>query len=179
MIPTSVSSPIIISQGWRALDESISSFRTSTPWTVAPSFFSMLGLVSSMTYLILVKNHAITIQTLGSAVLFRLRRSVLTFLLQIRNTSKAASLFGSFGISCVSPRVGEPGNLVNNQRTPFKSSSEDFPYTLWKINMYPVIINENSLHLKICLLAVLLVLKFYKGILEAITSAFVPNNFTR
>ena len=50
-------------------------------------------------------------------------------------------------------------------------------YTLRKVDMDAVIINQNSLHLEICLLAVLLVLEFDKCILKAVFCALVSNDF--
>lgn len=43
--------------------------------------------------------------------------------------------------------------------------------------MDAVIINQHSLHLEICLLAVLLVLEFDKCILQAVFCALVSNDF--
>lgn len=43
--------------------------------------------------------------------------------------------------------------------------------------MDAVVINENPLHLEICLLTVFLIFKFNKGILKAVASALVPDNF--
>ena len=43
--------------------------------------------------------------------------------------------------------------------------------------MNSMIINQNTLHFEICLLAVLLALELDKGILKAIASAFVANDF--
>ena len=43
--------------------------------------------------------------------------------------------------------------------------------------MDAVIINQHSLHLEICLLAVLLVLELYKCILQAVICALVSDDF--
>ena len=45
--------------------------------------------------------------------------------------------------------------------------------------MYPVIINQYALHFEIGLLAVLLVLKFDKGVLKALACALLSDNLTR
>ena len=45
--------------------------------------------------------------------------------------------------------------------------------------MYAVIINQDRLHLEVCLFAIFLILKFDKGILKAVVGTFVPNDLTR
>lgn len=45
--------------------------------------------------------------------------------------------------------------------------------------MNPVIVNQYTLHLKVGLFTVLLVLEFNECILQAIASAAVPDNFAR
>lgn len=50
-------------------------------------------------------------------------------------------------------------------------------YTLREIHVYPVIIDENSLHFEVGLLAFLLVLKFYKGVLQTVAGALVADDF--
>lgn len=42
-----------------------------------------------------------------------------------------------------------------------------------------MVIDEDALHLEVCLFAVFLVLKFNKCILETLASALVPYNLTR
>ena len=52
-------------------------------------------------------------------------------------------------------------------------------YTLGEIDMYSVIIYQYALHFEICLLAILLILKLYECILQAVTGPLVSNNFAR
>ncbi len=45
--------------------------------------------------------------------------------------------------------------------------------------MYAVVIYQHPLHLEICLLAILLILKLDERILETVTSTLVANDFAR
>ena len=45
--------------------------------------------------------------------------------------------------------------------------------------MYAVVIYQNSLHLKVCLLAIFLILEFDEGILKAVVGTFVSNDLAR
>ncbi len=45
--------------------------------------------------------------------------------------------------------------------------------------MYAVIVNQDSLHLEICLFAVLLILEFNECILKTVTGTLVSNDFAR
>jgi hypothetical protein len=57
--------------------------------------------------------------------------------------------------------------------------SQKKTYALREVHMDAMIINKNALHFEICLLAVSLVFKFNEGILQAVASSLVSNNFTR
>ena len=45
--------------------------------------------------------------------------------------------------------------------------------------MYAMVIDEDALHLEVCLFAVFLILEFNEGILETLAGALVPYDFTR
>lgn len=45
--------------------------------------------------------------------------------------------------------------------------------------MDPVIVNKYSLHLEICLFAILLVLKLYECVLQTVAGPLVPNDLAR
>lgn len=45
--------------------------------------------------------------------------------------------------------------------------------------MYPMIVYQNPLHFEICLLTVLLLLKFDECILKTVTGTLVPDYFAR
>ena len=44
--------------------------------------------------------------------------------------------------------------------------------------MYSVVVDQNTLHLEVSLLTILLVLKFDEGVLEAVLGSLVSNDFT-
>ena len=52
-------------------------------------------------------------------------------------------------------------------------------YALGEVHMDAMIINKNTLHFEICLLAVSLMFKFNEGVLQAVASSLVSNNLTR
>lgn len=52
-------------------------------------------------------------------------------------------------------------------------------YTLRKVNVYPMVINQHPLHLEVGLLASFLVLKLDERILQAVACSFISNNLTR
>ena len=45
--------------------------------------------------------------------------------------------------------------------------------------MYSVVIDQDTLHLKVCLLTIFLVFELDKGILETVPGAFVSNDLAR
>lgn len=50
------------------------------------------------------------------------------------------------------------------------------PYTLREVNVNAMIVDEDALHFKVCLLAVLLVFEFDKGVLKTVTGPLVADN---
>lgn len=55
----------------------------------------------------------------------------------------------------------------------------DRTYTLREVYVYAMVIDEDTLHLEICLFAVFLIFKFYECILETLPGALVTYDLTR
>lgn len=49
-------------------------------------------------------------------------------------------------------------------------------YTLREIHVDAMVVNQNALHLEICLLAILLVFEFDKTVLQTVTSTLVSDD---
>jgi hypothetical protein len=57
--------------------------------------------------------------------------------------------------------------------------AEEETYTLGKVYVYSVIVNQNTLHLKICLFTGLLIIKLDESILQTVSSSLIPNHLAR
>lgn len=140
-------------------------------WTASRT--AAVGSPSTAPSLFPVKHHAVVIIVLARVV----RRPVLPLPLEIGNSTEPSSLAPTFGDRRIPPAFGQFGDLDVDVRLRLEPSTE-ITYALRKIHVDAMVVNQHSLHFKVRLLAVLLVLELNERILQAVSGPLVADDFT-